>query len=103
MSCLELTIGKQKKGNLQIGSFSTGDFIIGEQPSAEFSVIPNTTGSLDIDDESSHMDFEIHRVGNTFTMTLGLVCGTNIGMPILYASDGKLITIDGKYLLVRRS
>lgn len=36
------------------------------------------------------------------TINTGLVCGRDIGLPVLYASDGVLITIDGKYLIVRK-
>ena len=32
----------------------------------------------------------------------GLVCGVDLGLPVLYASDGVLITIDGQYLIVQR-
>ena len=35
-------------------------------------------------------------------VTIGLVCGVDIGMNVLYASDGALITIDGKYLIVQK-
>ena len=32
----------------------------------------------------------------------GLVCGVDLGLPVLYASDGVLITIDGQYLIVQK-
>lgn len=35
-------------------------------------------------------------------VTVGLVCGVDIGMNVLYASDDALITIDGKYLIVQK-
>ena len=35
-------------------------------------------------------------------LTFGLMCGSDIGAAILCGSDGILITIDGKYLIVRR-
>lgn len=43
------------------------------------------------------------RVGG-LTARFGLVCATDIGRPkenVLYASDGGLLTIDGRYLIVR--
>lgn len=36
------------------------------------------------------------------SITCGLVCGVDIGLPVLYASDGVLITIDRQYLIVQR-
>lgn len=36
------------------------------------------------------------------TVVIGLVCGVDIGMNVLYASDDALITIDGKYLIVQK-
>ena len=35
-----------------------------------------------------------------FTVTIGLVCPTNLGTQgIIWASDGKLITLEGGYLI----
>jgi hypothetical protein len=42
------------------------------------------------------------RKGGQMNVTFGIVCGTNYGFEILYAKDGKLITINGKYLMVKR-
>ena len=42
------------------------------------------------------------RVGGDLTVRVGLVCGTNIGLGFLYASDGLLITIDGGKLIVQQ-
>lgn len=36
------------------------------------------------------------------TVVIGLVCGVDIGMNVLYALDDALITIDGKYLIVQK-
>ena len=43
------------------------------------------------------------RIGG-MTARFGLVCATDIGRPeenVLYASDGGLLAIDGRYLIVR--
>lgn len=48
------------------------------------------------------LQVESQRRGGQMNVTFGIVCGTNYGFEILYAKDGKLITINGKYLMVKR-
>ena len=52
-------------------------------------------------DKGSHLTLNT-RVNDTMNVTFGFICGTNIGLPVLYASDGALITIDGEYLMVQK-
>ena len=52
-------------------------------------------------DKDSHLSLDT-RVMDTMKVSFGFICGTNIGLPVLYASDGVLITIDGEYLMVQK-
>lgn len=45
---------------------------------------------------------EVYSKKSDTTVIVGLVCGVDIGMNVLYASDDALITIDGKYLIVQK-
>lgn len=55
------------------------------------------------------LDVEVSRVGamscnirriSDFKVRIGLVCGTDLGeLGIIWASDGKLITLEGGYLI----
>ena len=49
---------------------------------------------------SGEMDVSVSRVGG-LTVRFGLVCGTNIDQRpgILWASDGRLITLEGGFLI----
>lgn len=40
----------------------------------------------------------VTRVGG-MTCRMGLVCPTNLGLGIIWASDGRLITLEGGYLI----
>ena len=66
-----------------------------------FNISVKNTGSMNIKEESEHlnMDVNVKPIGR---MSMGFICSTDVGMPVLYASDGALITIDGQYLIVRR-
>ena len=57
---------------------------------------------IQIDDISSSIEIDISHVSST-SISCGIVCGAGIGLPVLYASDGVLITIDGKFLIVQPS
>lgn len=59
------------------------------------------TGNMDLVDEGKHLDMDV-LVKRTGSMNIGFICTTDVGLPVLYASDGALITIDGKYLIVRK-
>ena len=48
------------------------------------------------------LQVDSQRRGGQMNVSFGIVCGTNYGFEILYAKDGKLITINGKYLMVKR-
>ena len=39
---------------------------------------------------------------NYINVSCGLVCDSSMGLPVLYASDGVLITINGQYLIVQK-
>lgn len=45
---------------------------------------------------------EVSRVDSNMKVSFGIVCGTYLGYDVLYASDGALITINGKYLMVKK-
>lgn len=45
---------------------------------------------------------EASRVSGNISVSFGIVCSTYLGYDILYASDGALITINGKYLMVKK-
>lgn len=113
------------------GCITVGDELINDS-SFEVQLIPNHSyievtiidvGETDTSSESSevivkpindYIDIEIEDLNNTDTtitinpvketyISCGLVCSPGIGLPVLYASDGVLITIEGQYLIVQRS
>ena len=58
--------------------------------------------SLNISDINTSPDIKIEDFGNGIDVSCGLVCGPSVGLPVLYASDGVLITINGQYLIVQK-
>lgn len=62
-----------------------------------------------IAERQEHMTAEVERYGEMlctaqramdFSVRIGLVCGTNLGQyGIIWASDGKLITLENGYLI----
>lgn len=58
---------------------------------------------LNINNVNTYPNIEIDISENTIDVVCGLVCGSSVGLPVLYASDGVLITIEGQYLIVQRS
>lgn len=66
-------------------------------------ICDNTSDAeLEVHDALTEADVEAVYCNTDSSITCGLVCGVDIGLPVLYASDGVLITIDGQYLIVQR-
>ena len=65
-------------------------------------LIQNSQIELNVKDVNTYPNIEIDISENTIDVACGLVCGSSVGLPVLYASDGVLITIDGQYLIVRK-
>lgn len=77
----EYTVGRPQKADVEIGCAQTGWFTTEVQP---------LTGQIECVCQN-HID-----------VTVALICGTGIGAAILCGSDGALITLDGKYLIVEQ-
>ena len=68
-----------------------------------FSVTAGKQKTMDVIASSKKVDLSVNAESVDITrITFGLVCGSDIGATILCGSDGVLITIDGKYLIVRK-
>ena len=91
MSCLSFDISVKPVGSMEVS-----------ESSAHLDIdLSCSVGCMDIAENSPHLSMGID-VKPTGFIEIGFVCGTDIGFPVLYASDGALITIDGKYLIVRK-
>lgn len=77
----EYTVGRPQKADVEIGCMKTGWFTTEVQP---------LTGQIEC---VCHRHIDV---------TVALICGTGIGAAILCGSDGALITLDGKYLIVEQ-
>lgn len=64
-------------------------------------IIDTTSCSYTINANVQNADIHIESK-KEISVEFGWVCGTDIGLPVLYASDGALITIDGQYLIVQK-
>lgn len=81
-SCIEVTIGKCPSMLVDLKECETG-------------------GSCLISANVQNANIIIES-GQNMSVSFGWVCGVDIGLPVLYASDGALITIDGQYLIVQK-
>lgn len=66
-----------------------------------FKISIKPTARMDVEDKGKHLGLDVY-AKRTGSMNIGFICTTDAGLPVLYASDGALITIDGKYLIVRK-
>ena len=103
------------QGCMTVGTASTIDIEVGIScinDSSFIEVIGSDSGIIICDDTSdvevsaynalTESGIETAYCDTDTSVTCGLVCGVDIGLPVLYASDGVLITIDGQYLIVQR-
>ena len=72
------------------------------QFNGELDVIPVNAADIHAEGAFSPQFVEAYPKNSGTIITIGLVCGIDIGMNVLYASDDALITIDGKYLIVQK-
>lgn len=61
----------------------------------------NYTGKLNIENLSITPKYYIEYTPTIISANVGIVCDINYGEP-LYTSDGRLFTIDGKAIYVRK-
>lgn len=91
MGCLSFDISIKPIGRMVIGE-NSHHLSIG---------LSCDIGNMVVEDEGKHLDMDV-LVKRTGSMNIGFICTTDVGLPVLYASDGALITIDGKYLIVQK-
>lgn len=89
-NCLSVTIGIQSRGACVASVPDKGSNI-------NASVLPKYSASSVCAEKTADV---ICGHPNRMEVTIGFVCGTDIGAAILHASDGALITLDGQYLIV---
>ena len=89
--CASVTIGRPQAGTYTVERPQKADVTIGCAQTGWFTA------------EAQPLTADIECVcQNHIDVTVALICGTGIGAAILCGSDGALITLDGKYLIVEQ-
>ena len=100
--CASVSIGVKSKGSIKITPFaSNSSYEIDLVKSQIKTKIINDNSKVQINNIKHNTKIETKHKNDT-QISYGLVCGTDIGANVLYASDGALITIDGEYLIVQK-
>lgn len=93
-SCINISIGRVAKGTCQVREpRKTAAFDIG---------CDGKNGCVEVDVPRRSGQIVCKPTRKDIRVTIGIVCDANVGASILCGSDGALITLDGKYLIVKR-
>lgn len=87
--CVSVALGKAERCCITFGKAANAGVLLGSQERCKVTCVTN--GKADV-------RWKLQMA----TITYGFMCGVNLGAAVLCGSDGALITIDGKYLIVRQ-
>lgn len=101
--CITVGIAPLIDISVDISNIGTdSSVIISASESGDISYKDSSDSELYISDKVSDTEVTADYCNTGTSLNYGIVCGVDLGLPVLYASDGVLITIDGQYLIVQK-